>query len=40
MTKPFVNVAEVPLSPHPAARPGSDFDGRFAQIAAPLDGES
>ena len=36
MTKPFINVAEVALSPHPAARPGSDFDARFAQIAAPL----
>ena len=36
MTKPFVNVAEVALAPHPAARPGTDFDARFAQIAAPL----
>jgi len=36
MTKPFVNVADIVLSPHPAARPGSDFDARFAQIAAPL----
>ena len=36
MSKPFVNVADVPLSPHPAARPGTDFDARFAQIAAPL----
>lgn len=36
MTKPFVNVAEVALTPHPAARPGTDFDARFAQIAAPL----
>ena len=36
MPKPFVNVADVPLSSHPAARPGTDFDARFAQIAAPL----
>ncbi len=36
MTKPFLNVADVPLTPHPAARPGTDFDARFAQIAAPL----
>jgi len=36
MTKPFVNVADVPLSPHPTAKPGSNFDARFAQIAAPL----
>jgi|SRR5579883_148549 uncharacterized cupin superfamily protein len=36
MTKPFVNVADVALSPHPREKPGSDFDARFAQIAAPL----
>jgi len=36
MTKPFVNIADVVLSPHPAARPGSDFDACFAQIATPL----
>ncbi len=36
MTKPFVNIAEVPLTPHPMTKPGSDFDARFAQIAAPL----
>ncbi len=36
MPKPFINITDVPLSPHPATRPGTDFDGRFAQIAAPL----
>jgi len=36
MPKPFINVADIALSPHPAARTGSDFDARFAQIAAPL----
>ena len=36
MTKPFVNVADVALLPHPTAKPGSPFDARFAQIAAPL----
>jgi uncharacterized cupin superfamily protein len=36
MTKPFINVADIALSPHPATKPGSDFDAHFAQIAAPL----
>ena len=36
MSKPFINVADVALSPHPATKTGSDFDARFAQIAAPL----
>jgi uncharacterized cupin superfamily protein len=36
MTKPFINVAGVALAPHPTARSGTDFDARFAQIAAPL----
>ena len=36
MPKPFINVADVALSPHPMTKPGSDFDARFAQIAAPL----
>ena len=36
MPKPFINVADVPLSPHPREKPGSDFGARFGQIAAPL----
>ena len=36
MPKPFINVADAPLSPHPTSKPGSNFDARFAQIAAPL----
>jgi hypothetical protein len=36
MTKPFVNVAYVPLSRHPAARPGTSFNARSSRIAVGL----
>jgi len=35
-TPPFLNVAGVPLSPHPMAKPAAGFEARFAQIAGPL----
>jgi uncharacterized cupin superfamily protein len=36
MRKPFINVDEVQLAPHPMPKPGTDFEARFAQIAMPL----
>jgi len=36
MPKPFINVDEVQLSPHPMPNPGGEFEARFAPIAAPL----
>jgi uncharacterized cupin superfamily protein len=36
MKKPFINVDEVQLSPHPMPKPETDFEARFAQIAMPL----
>jgi len=36
MKKPFINVDEVQLTPHPMPKPGGDFEARFAQIAMPL----
>ncbi len=36
MRKPFINVDEVQLAPHPMPKPGGEFEARFAQIAMPL----
>jgi uncharacterized cupin superfamily protein len=36
MPKPFINLDEIPLAPHPMPKPGGEFEARFAQIAMPL----
>jgi uncharacterized cupin superfamily protein len=35
-TRPLINVADIPLVPHPMAKPAAGFEARFAQIAGPL----